>query len=236
MNFAIVATIAGGLLLDQHWAQYGQVVVSAFVWLMFAGLWMRSDARRRPALLACLVYATAGEAFLSLAWGLYDYRLRQHPAVRAAGPRAALLPRHADRRAPAGARRMVDRRARLPDRRRLRVDRPRHAGPAALSRSSSRACGCRRRAALRDDVRARRSRWNSTARGWATGSGRSDVPWLGLAADNPPLAAGAFYCVLDLLVVSSRATRRCQSRRAPASRRASASHQAATCSARSSSR
>ena len=28
------------------------------------------------------------------------------------------------------------------------------------------------------------------------------VPWLGLTADNPPLAAGAFYCVLDLLVVS----------------------------------
>ena len=30
----------------------------------------------------------------------------------------------------------------------------------------------------------------------------AQVPWLGLTADNPPLAAGAFYCVLDLLVVS----------------------------------
>jgi len=28
-----------------------------------------------------------------------------------------------------------------------------------------------------------------------------DVPWLGLNTLNPPLAAGAFYCVLDLLVV-----------------------------------
>jgi hypothetical protein len=27
------------------------------------------------------------------------------------------------------------------------------------------------------------------------------VPWLGLTTDNPPLAAGAFYCVLDLLVL-----------------------------------
>ena len=27
------------------------------------------------------------------------------------------------------------------------------------------------------------------------------VPWLGLATINPPIAAGAFYCVLDLLVV-----------------------------------
>jgi hypothetical protein len=32
------------------------------------------------------------------------------------------------------------------------------------------------------------------------------VPWLGLTATNPPVAAGAFYCVLDLLVVA--ATRR----------------------------
>jgi hypothetical protein len=27
-----------------------------------------------------------------------------------------------------------------------------------------------------------------------------DVPWLGLRTLNPPVAAGAFYCVLDLLV------------------------------------
>ena len=35
----------------------------------------------------------------------------------------------------------------------------------------------------------------------------AEVPWLGLATLNPPIAAGAFYCVLDLLVVSV-ATRR----------------------------
>lgn len=33
---------------------------------------------------------------------------------------------------------------------------------------------------------------------WST-----DVPWIGLTALNPPLAAGAFYCVLDLLVVAT---------------------------------
>jgi hypothetical protein len=31
----------------------------------------------------------------------------------------------------------------------------------------------------------------------------ADVPWLGLTALNPPLAAGAFYCVLDLLIVTT---------------------------------
>ena len=30
-----------------------------------------------------------------------------------------------------------------------------------------------------------------------------DVPWLGLTTINPPLAAGAFYCMLDLLVVAT---------------------------------
>jgi hypothetical protein len=28
-----------------------------------------------------------------------------------------------------------------------------------------------------------------------------DVPYLGLSSNNPPLAAGGFYCVLDVLVV-----------------------------------
>jgi hypothetical protein len=35
---------------------------------------------------------------------------------------------------------------------------------------------------------------------WAWGA---EVPWLGLTTINPPLAAGAFYCVLDLLVVAT---------------------------------
>ena len=29
------------------------------------------------------------------------------------------------------------------------------------------------------------------------------VPWLGLSTLNPPLAAGVFYCLLDLLVVAT---------------------------------
>src|SRR6185436_19828158 len=79
MNTLIVATIAGGLLLDQHWARHGQVVVSALAWLVLVALWLRSPARSRPALAWCLVFATAGEVFLSLVWGLYDYRLGNIP-------------------------------------------------------------------------------------------------------------------------------------------------------------
>jgi signal transduction histidine kinase len=75
MNALIVATIAIGLPVDQHWARYGQVMVSAATWLVLAALWSKSDPRTRPALAACLLFATAGEVFLSLVWGLYDYRL-----------------------------------------------------------------------------------------------------------------------------------------------------------------
>ena len=79
MNALIVATIALGLLVDQHWPVYGQHVVNAAAWLVLAILWRRSLPSQRPALLACLLYATAGEVFLSLAWGLYDYRLGNIP-------------------------------------------------------------------------------------------------------------------------------------------------------------
>jgi hypothetical protein len=71
--------IAGGLFADQHWGRYGQVVVSALAWVMLLALWRRSDAQDRPALVACLVFATAGEIFLSLVWGLYEYRLGNIP-------------------------------------------------------------------------------------------------------------------------------------------------------------
>jgi hypothetical protein len=41
---------------------------------------------------------------------------------------------------------------------------------------------------------------------WGTWLGnwtwRAHDPWFGLAAGNPPLCAGAFYCVLDLLVLA----------------------------------
>jgi hypothetical protein len=68
----------------------------------------------------------------------------------------------------------------------------------------------------------------------------AQVPWLGLTADNPPLAAGAFYCVLDLLVVSVMKkwgqTPFSQPPASPDVIPAVASTHAATCSARSSSR
>ena len=79
VKILIVATIALGLLVDQRWASHGQAVASAATWMVCVVLWSRGDARQRAALVACLVFATAGEVFLSLGWGLYRYRLGNIP-------------------------------------------------------------------------------------------------------------------------------------------------------------
>src|SRR5262245_19082520 len=39
-----------------------------------------------------------------------------------------------------------------------------------------------------------------------------EAPWLGFTTINPPLAAGAFYCMLDMLVVATVAQRQARGR------------------------
>lgn len=201
MNLVIVATIAGGLLLDQHWARHGQLVVSAAAWMVFAVLWARSPAARRPALMACLLFATAGEVFLSLVWGLYEYRLGNIPLFVPPGhvllfflglQIAARLPERSEWAialfaAPLVAAFAWNGRDTL--------------GPllyllflACLWLSPS-----RRLYATMFVLSLAMELYGTWIGNWVWSA---QVPWLGLTADNPPLAAGAFYCVLDLLVVT----------------------------------
>ena len=201
MNLAIVATITLGLLVDQHWARYGQVAVSAVTWIVFATLWMRSESTNRSALLACLAFATAGEAFLSLVWGLYEYRLGNIPLF--VPPGHVLLFFLGTQLA-----------ARLPERSVGSI-----AGLAfpliAIFAWSGRdtlgpllfalflAClwlsPARKLYAVMFVLALAMELYGTWIGNWTW---VHDVRWLGLTADNPPLAAGAFYCVLDLLVVS----------------------------------
>ena len=240
MDLLIVATIAGGLLLDQHWSRYGQLAVSLAAWMVLAMVWKRSPAQERPALVACLVIATAGEIFLSLVWGLYEYRLRNiplfvppgHVLLFCLGTRlAARIPRGgawwiAALAAPLVALFAWNGRDTL--------------GPllyllflACLWLSPA-----RRLYATMFVLSLAMELYGTWVGNWVW---RPTVPWLGLTADNPPLAAGAFYCVLDLLVVSI--TRRLAPRAAaqtggarPSLNPSVDSTHAATCSARSSSR
>jgi hypothetical protein len=227
MNLLIVATIAGGLLLDQHWARHGQLVVSAVAWMVFAVLWARSPGARRPALMACLLFATAGEAFLSLVWGLYEYRLGNIPlfvppghvllfwlglqiAARLGPPGSGTWGARAEwgialLAAPLVAAFAWNGRDTL--------------GPllyllflACLWLSPS-----RRLYATMFVLSLAMELYGTWIGNWVWSA---QVPWLGLTADNPPLAAGAFYCVLDLLVVTVTKNGLAVSRPAPSGSRA----------------
>lgn len=201
MNAIIVATIAVGLLVDQHWARHGQVVVSAAAWIVLAVLWTRSDPRTRPALAACLVFATAGEVFLSLVWGLYEYRLGNIPLFVPPGhvllfflgtQIAWRIPEHGEWWIAAAAAPLVALFA-WSGRDTL--------GPLlyALFLLCLAISPSRRLYATMFVLSLAMELYGTWIGNWVWAA---RVPWLGLTADNPPLAAGAFYCVLDLLVVS----------------------------------
>ena len=200
MNALIVATIVLGLLVDQRWEPYGQWVVDLFAWAVLALLLVRSEAARRPALLFCLLFATGGEVFLSLVWGLYDYRLHNIPLFVPPGHVLLFfLGMQIAERLPARSEWWI-----------AALSAPvilffawngrDTLGPflfglflACLWLSPSRRLYATMfLLALAMELY---GTWMGNWR-WAV-----DVPWFGLTADNPPLAAGAFYCVLDLLVV-----------------------------------
>jgi hypothetical protein len=200
MNILIVATIAGGLLVDQHWALHGQPAVNLLAWLVFAALWMRRKDERR-ALFACLLFATAGEVFLSLVWGLYEYRLGNiplfvppgHVLLFYLGMRiAARLPSRGEWAIALAAAPLVAL---------LAWDGRDTLGPLlyALFIACMWISPSRRLYATMFVLALVMEIYGTWLGNWTWAE---HVPWLGLATTNPPLAAGAFYCVLDLLVVS----------------------------------
>jgi hypothetical protein len=201
MNALIVGTIAGGLLLDQHWGRYGQVVVSVLAWALLAMLLTRSDASRRPALIACLVFATLGEMFLSLVWGLYQYRLGNIPLFVPPGhvllfflgmQVSARLPGRAEWWIAAIAAPLV-----------ALLAWSGHDTLGPLLYALFLAClwlsPSRRLYATMFVLSLAMELYGTWIGNWVWSA---EVPWLELRTVNPPLAAGAFYCVLDLLVVS----------------------------------
>lgn len=234
MKALIVATIVLGLAADQYWPGPGQHLASAAAWAVFVLLWARSRPGERPALLACLAFATAGEAFLSLVWGLYDYRLGNIPLF--VPPGHVLLfflgmqfaARITDRGAWAIAALAVPIVGALAGMGKDTL------GPLllALFLACMAASPSRRLYATMFVLSLAMELYGTWLGNWTWAPA---VPYLGLATLNPPVAAGAFYCVLDFLVVSTVALRG----RYPASpivTPSTPSHQAAACSARSSSR
>ena len=204
---AVTTIIACGLLLDQHCEAWGQAITNVAVWLIFAAIVARAQRLEQISLIACVCYATAGEVFLSLVWGLYDYRLGNIPLFVPPGHAllfmlgVTLSARITDRVAwavPVLA---------LPFVLWLAVAGVDTFGPLLLALLIvCMAFGTAKKLYATMFVLALAMEIYGTWLGnWVW---LPHVSWLGLTTSNPPLAAGAFYCVLDLLVTSTAAALR----------------------------
>lgn len=196
----ILAVITGGLALDEWLAFWGQTFTNAGVWALFLWWLREAEPRQQVCLTACVVYATIGEIFLSLVWGLYDYRLANIPLFVPPG-HALLLTlgflvagRVKDWivwAVPLSA---------LPF---VMVLVATGAGTLdGLLFALFLACillgTARRLYAVMFVLALAMEIYGTWLGNWIW---TADVPWLGLTSINPPLAAGTFYCVLDMLVV-----------------------------------
>jgi hypothetical protein len=197
----IIAVITVGLALDIHWGWAGQH--AATIWTILVWIWLyrlvSQDERR--ALIYCTLIAGLGEAVLSLAWGLYDYQFGNiplfvpfgHALLRTLGLMVSRL---------------------IPARTSWLVlvattvwciyawvyghDR---FGAALFSVFAF--CMLVGRAkslyATMFILALLMELYGTTLGNWAW---RATAPLTSLTAANPPFSAGAFYCLLDLLVLS----------------------------------
>lgn len=205
-SLLIVVAISGGLLLDQTLPFWGQVLTNVAVWALFLH-WLRAaGSRERVTLTVCVFYATLGEIFLALAWGLYEYRLGNVPLFVPPGHAllfalGALLAARAREWIvwfiPAAVAPFVCVLA-------LWDADTFGALLFALFVLCLRVGRAPRLYAVMFVLALAMELYGTWLGNWTWSR---TVPWLGLSTLNPPLAAGVFYCVLDLLVMATVARR-----------------------------
>jgi hypothetical protein len=198
----ITGVIVGGLLFDQTVEYWGQHLTSIALWALLIH-WMQSaEPLERLSLGVCVFYATLGEIFLSLVWGLYEYRLSNIPLFVPPGHALLFM---------------------------LGITLARHARDwivwfvplaatpfvfllavtglgtlDALLFSLFLLCILSGRAGKLYAVMFVLSLAMEIYGTWlGNWTWAEEAPRLGFTTINPPLAAGAFYCMLDMLVVAT---------------------------------
>jgi hypothetical protein len=197
----IVAALIGGLALDVCLGWRGQLATDLWVVALFVWLLLKGGSIEKRALLACLVIAGLGEAFFSLGWGLYDYQFRNIPVFVPPGHALLMtLGILVARRTPAWAVWLV----------------PAAALPYVmfgLWQGWDKAgailfvifLGClasgkgRSLYATMFVLSLLLELYGTWLGNWTW---RPLVPWVQLSNTNPPACSGAFYCVLDLVVLA----------------------------------
>jgi len=198
----ICAVIILGLAFDQFVPFWGQTLTSAGVWALLLYWIYHTQREQRITLIACVSFATLGECFLSLLWGLYDYRLGNIPAFVPPGHALLFM---------LGAMITVYVRnwiiwfvplAATPFVIFLAVTGADTFGLAmfALLLACMVLSRARKLYAVMFVLALAMEIYGTALGNWAW---RPVVPWLGMATINPPLTAGVFYCVLDMLVVTT---------------------------------
>jgi hypothetical protein len=198
----IVAVIAGGLAIDAAFKWPGQIAAVIWTFLVWAWLYKIAGKDERRVLILATAIAGFGEVILSLVWGIYDYQFQNVPLfvppghallmtlgllasryvnLRAAWTIAALASAWAVYAWVAGF-----------DRFGVVLH-----GVFIICMFTGRA----KSLYATMYVLALTMELYGTALGnWQW---RATAPWLELSAANPPFSAGAFYALLDLLVLAA---------------------------------
>ncbi len=198
----IVAVIAGGLAIDAAFKWPGQM--AAIIWTFMVWAWLYKIAGRdeRRVIILATAVAGVGEIILSLVWGIYDYQFHNVPLFVPPGHAllmtlGLLASRYVNLRAAAAIAALASAWAV-------------YAWVAGFDRFGvvlhgvfivCMFIGRAKSLYATMYVLALTMEFYGTALGnW---SWQSKTPWLALSAANPPFSAGAFYALLDLLVLAA---------------------------------
>jgi len=207
IRWLVPTLIISGLALDQFGGTWGQPLVVASTWLCFFFLLYRLDRAGRAMMLICLLYASVGEVLLSLVWRVYDYRLGNLPLFVPPGHVLLfLLGLTIAPRLSVGVVRLIAIAAGVGITVLGITGRDTFSVLLGAVFLASVTLGRERRLYATMFVLALAMELYGTWLGnWAW---NASVGTTGLVTLNPPMAAGAFYCALDLLVMWSTQWRR----------------------------